>query len=117
MKNAALQCRNSPNNAIRQEWFAHFCWARGNDDEIFGTGFSAFLPHDKRHAKDLRTLTNDEIKSAHQEAYDIVSEFERVLRALPEFSEEEEAIRKAVAKSRQLRESLLVDRDDVKSAE
>jgi len=35
-----------PLNRLRgmRNRFAHFCWARSNDDEIFGTSFSSFLP-------------------------------------------------------------------------
>jgi hypothetical protein len=96
--------------------FAHFCWARDSDDGVFGAKFSAFLPHDRRHEKDLRTLTTDEIKSAHLTAFDIVEQLEMVLRSLPEFSEEE-AVHEAAAKSRQLRERLSGDQNDVDSVE
>jgi hypothetical protein len=69
--------------------FSHFCWARSSDDEIFGTGFSAFLPHDKRHEKDFRVISLDELKAAHKEAWNLVNEIEALIQSIPECPEEE----------------------------
>jgi len=44
--------------------FSHFCWTRSTDEAIFGTGFSAFLPSDKRHKRDVSMLSVAEIRAA-----------------------------------------------------
>ncbi|MDR3716515.1 MAG: hypothetical protein P4L51_27225 [Puia sp.] len=69
--------------------FSHFCWTRQTDEAIFGTSFSAFLPHDKRHEKDYRLLSLDEIKEAHKEAWNLVEEISEVIKSIPEYTEEE----------------------------
>lgn len=69
--------------------FSHFCWARSSDDAIFGTAFSAFLPHDKRHERDFKVISLDEVRKAHQEAWNLVEEISDLLKLIPEHTEEE----------------------------
>lgn len=69
--------------------FSHFCWARSNDEEIFGTAFSAFLPHDKRHEKDFRVVSLDELRTAHKEAWKLVDEISELVQSIPECTEKE----------------------------
>lgn len=80
-----------PLNRLRgmRNRFAHFCWARSNDDEIFGTGFSSFLPGDGRHDKDVRTVTLEELRQAHTDAWNLVKEMDALIAALPKLSEDD----------------------------
>jgi hypothetical protein len=86
-----IDALREPLNRLRgmRNRFSHFCWARSNDDEVFGTGFSAFLPHDKRHEKDFRVISVAELKAAHEEAWKLVDEISALLKSLPECTEEE----------------------------
>ncbi len=68
--------------------FAHFCWFRSNDNEIFGTGFSGFLPSNKNHRKDCITLTLDELRKHHEEAYKLVEGLSNVIEKLSAIDED-----------------------------
>ena len=89
-----LQAINKINPAIdvargMRNRFAHFCWARSSDVEIFGTAFSAALPHQKESERDFRTLSIDELKRAHKTVWDIVEEVTKLLARIPESTEED----------------------------
>jgi hypothetical protein len=69
--------------------FSHFCWARSNDDEIFGTALSAQLPDEKGDVKDFKVITLSAIREAHEEAWKLVEELSSLISSIPEFTEEE----------------------------
>jgi hypothetical protein len=69
--------------------FSHFCWTRSTDEAIFGTGFSGYLPSDKRHQGDVRTLSVSEIRAAHKKAWDFVDDLSMLILAIPETSEDD----------------------------
>lgn len=69
--------------------FSHFCWARTTDEAIFGTGFSGFLPSDKRQKSDERLLSVTEIRAAHKKAWDLVDGLSMFVLAIPATTEED----------------------------
>ena len=68
--------------------FAHFCWTRSTDDEIFGTNLSGGVPSSKKHKKSSITFTVTELSSFHEEAYKLVDELSSLVQSLPEMEEE-----------------------------
>ena len=69
--------------------FAHFCWARSSDDEIFGTGFSSATAGSKRQNKDTVSLKVDELKEFYSQLYEIVCALSIVTESLPQMEEEQ----------------------------
>lgn len=68
--------------------FAHFCWSRSTDEEIFGTNFSAGLPESKKGKKSFITIKNNELKQLYKESYNLVDKINKILEKLPEIEEE-----------------------------
>lgn len=52
--------------------FSHFCWSRSNDEEIFGSGLSGFVPPSKRLDKDSMKVSVSELKEAYRNACQLV---------------------------------------------
>lgn len=73
--------------AIRNK-FAHFCWSRSTDDEIFGTNFSGGTPDSKKHKKSYITYTLSELSSFYSEAYEIVNKLSSLIDSLPTMEED-----------------------------
>lgn len=69
--------------------FSHFCWSRSNDEEIFGSGLSGFVPPNKRLDKDSMEISVSELKGAYRNAYQLVERLSDVIQRLPEIDEEE----------------------------
>jgi len=83
----------NPNSQITQlrstrNKFAHFCWSRSNDDEIFGTNFSGGIPEGKKHRRSFASFTVAELDDFHQKAYAIVDKLSALIQALPSMEEE-----------------------------
>lgn len=68
--------------------FAHFCWARNTDNEIFGTSLSGGVPTSKKHSKSYTTYTIAELANFHQEAYEIVDCLSLLIEHLPKIEED-----------------------------
>lgn len=68
--------------------FAHFCWSRTSDDEIFGTGFSSATGDSKRSIKDSVSFTVEELKEFHAQLYKVVDDLSSVLQLIPEMYED-----------------------------
>lgn len=68
--------------------FAHFCWMRTSDQEMFGTNFSGAPPNDKRHKGSMASLKVSEIRQQHQELFQAVERLQAIVGELPEVSEE-----------------------------
>ncbi|WP_224214422.1 hypothetical protein [Vibrio metschnikovii] len=68
--------------------FAHFCWSRTSDDEIFGTGFSSATCGSKRSTKDCASFTVMELKEFHAQLYKVVDELSGVVQLIPEMYED-----------------------------
>ncbi len=68
--------------------FAHFCWCRSTDDEIFGTRLSGGVPNPKRERSDSVVLSVTELEAFYHDAYSIVDSLEKLLSKLPELKEE-----------------------------
>jgi hypothetical protein len=68
--------------------FAHFCWSRSTDDEIFGTNLSGGVPSNKKHKKSYITFTVAELSSFHKEAYKLVDELSSLVQSLPAMEED-----------------------------
>ncbi|EGR0102298.1 hypothetical protein OC523_007690 [Vibrio vulnificus] len=77
--------------------FAHFCWARTSDNEIFGTGFSSANWDSKRSVKNSASFTVQELKDFHAQLYKIVDEFSYIIEQIPEM--QEDGISKKLGKS------------------
>ncbi len=68
--------------------FAHFCWARSSDEEIFGTNLSGGVPSGKKYKKSYITFTVSELSKFHREAYELVDELSLLVETLPEMKED-----------------------------
>jgi hypothetical protein len=73
---------------VTRNKFAHFCWYRSNDDEIFGTNFSGGVPNRKQDRRGNVTYTVVELEEFHAEVYKIVDELSDIANSLPELEEE-----------------------------
>ncbi len=73
--------------------FSHFCWCRSNDEEIFGTALSGFVPTIKQPNKDSMTISVAELKETHQEVYQFVECLSKVIQKVPETDEGESLTR------------------------
>ena len=69
--------------------FAHFCWSRSNDEEIFGTNFSGGIPDSKKYRRGVVTLNRKEMENLYKETYDLVDKLSEIYESLPEIKEEE----------------------------
>ena len=61
--------------------FAHFCWSRSSDNEIFGTNFS-------NKNNNYITFTVSELTKFYNESYKLVDDLSSVLTLLPVMEEE-----------------------------
>lgn len=77
----------TPLRATRNK-FAHFCWSRSNDEEIFGTNFSGGVPVGSKYKKSFVSFTVAELDELHKKAYAIVDVLSDIIRDLPELEEE-----------------------------
>ena len=68
--------------------FAHFCWMRTSDEEMFGTNFSGASPNDKRHKRSFASMNIAEIRQQHQELFKSVERLQAIVGEIPEVSEE-----------------------------
>ena len=69
--------------------FAHFCWTRSTDEEIFGTNFSAGSPGSKKYRKSDIVITNKELEQLYKESYDLVDKINQLIEKLPEIKEDD----------------------------
>ncbi len=81
------------NNKVRvlrgkRNKFAHFCWTRSNDNEIFGTNLSGGVPNSKKGKKGYITYTVSELAEFYKEAYEIVDKLSQLAEILPEMEED-----------------------------
>jgi len=77
------------NARIHRNKFAHFCWTRSTDEEIFGTNFSAGLPGSKKYRTSDIVITNKELEQLYKESYDLVDRINQLIEKLPEIEEED----------------------------
>jgi hypothetical protein len=84
--------------------FAHFCWCRWDDEQIFGMNFSGGLPGTKKHEKSSIKLKVSEINSLYQEFYEIVERLNQITYKLPEIDEKElfERLARRILKEKRL---------------
>lgn len=68
--------------------FAHFCWMRASDEELFGTSLSGSAPSDKRHKRSFTSLKVGEIRKQHQELFHSVERLRAIAGEIPDVSEE-----------------------------
>mgnify|MGYP005845942389 CR=1 FL=1 len=68
--------------------FAHFCWSRRNDDEIFGTNLSGGIPKGKKYRRSYISYTVTELSDFHKKSYAIVDKLLELMQSLPETEEE-----------------------------
>ncbi|WP_163003965.1 hypothetical protein [Pseudomonas viridiflava] len=67
--------------------FAHFCWSRSSDGEIFGTNLSGGIPEGSKYKKSFASFTVAELANFHQRAYAIVDVLSGIIQHLPEMEE------------------------------
>ncbi|MCF5167492.1 hypothetical protein GIW45_26525 [Pseudomonas congelans] len=77
----------TPLRATRNK-FAHFCWSRSDDEEIFGTNFSGSVPVGSKYKKSFVSFTLTELEELHKKAYAIVDVLADITQTLPELEEE-----------------------------
>lgn len=68
--------------------FAHFCWMRSSDEEMFGTNFSGAAPGDKRHKRSFASLKVVEIRQQYKELFDAVERMQTIAGGIPAVSED-----------------------------
>lgn len=68
--------------------FAHFCWSRSHDGEIFGTNLSGGIPEGKKYRRSFISYTVAELAEFHQKAYAAVDMLLELILSLPEMEEE-----------------------------
>lgn len=68
--------------------FAHFCWMRSSDDEMFGTNFSGAALSDKRQKNSFASLKIAEIRQQHKELFDAVERLQTIAEDIPKISED-----------------------------
>jgi hypothetical protein len=68
--------------------FAHFCWMRTSDNQIFGTSLGGAVPSDKRHKRDNASLRVSEIREQYEDLYSAVQRLQDIIYGLPEIPEE-----------------------------
>ena len=68
---------------------SHFCWCRSNDDEIFGSDLSWFVPPSKRLDKDSMKISVSELRDIYRDAYQLVERLSAVIQKVPETDEDE----------------------------
>lgn len=73
--------------AVRNK-FAHFCWMRRNDEEIFGTCFSGGSWSPKRERRDNIVLKVSELATLIEKAHLLVEQLMNLVEKLPEVTEE-----------------------------
>ena len=64
--------------------FAHYCWSRQTDDEIFGTGFLSKQAKYSKPNEGVIVITNNEIEEMYQNVFILVNDIEGILTNLPE---------------------------------
>lgn len=69
--------------------FAHFCWSRSSDNQVFGTSFSGGLPHSKKHEKSYVKISNTDIQKLYEESYTLVEYLNRIIEKLAEIDEDD----------------------------
>lgn len=77
----------TPLRAARNK-FAHFCWSRSTDEEIFGTNFSGGVPGGNKYKKSFVSFTVSELDELHKKAYAIVDVLSDITQKLPAMEEE-----------------------------
>jgi hypothetical protein len=77
----------TPLRATRNK-FAHFCWSRSSDEEIFGTNFSGGVPVGSKYKKSFVSFTVAELEELHKKAYEIVDVLSDLTQNLPEMEED-----------------------------
>lgn len=68
--------------------FAHFCWSRSSDGEIFGTNLSGGIPKGRKYRNSSVSYTVAELANFHQKAYAMVDVLSELIQSLPEMEEE-----------------------------
>lgn len=77
----------TPLRATRNK-FAHFCWSRRSDEEIFGTNLSGGVPVGNKYKKSFVSYTISELSEFHKKAYAIVDVLSDITQNLPEMEED-----------------------------
>ncbi|MBF9252389.1 hypothetical protein I2I11_03705 [Pontibacter sp. 172403-2] len=80
--------------------FAHYCWTRQTDTEIFGTKLSGAIPKESNPDKDSKIISNEELNKIYNEAYSIVEHLTKLIQELPELKEDIEILKKLKFKNK-----------------
>ncbi|WP_242920510.1 hypothetical protein [Pontibacter liquoris] len=67
----------------KRNQFAHFCWMRSTDDELFGVKFSGRIPITDQKNKDSLKVTIRQLDFLYKECYSIVEELSKIAGELP----------------------------------
>lgn len=68
--------------------FAHFCWVRSNDDEVWGTSFPGGVPSASKDRKAFVKLSTQDLVTLNQRVHTLVERLLTVREKLPEVREE-----------------------------
>jgi len=69
--------------------FAHFCWSRSTDEEVFGTNFSGGGSKGKKYRKSFAVIKNEELDALYVESYGLVDTLSQIIKKLPELEDED----------------------------
>jgi len=91
----SIELCNSINDALSEiekirfirNKFAHYCWSRQTDDNIFGTDFLGKVPKESKPNEGVFEITNIEIESMYKNSYQIVESLSKIIDNIPELSE------------------------------
>lgn len=83
----SLNVKISTLRSLRNK-FAHFCWMRNTDENIFGTSFLGATPKNAKLNKSIASLSNKEISEHNAELYQTIERLYEIISLLPEIQEE-----------------------------
>ena len=70
--------------------FAHYCWSRWDDSQIFGTKLSGKLPKYKKPNLDSITIKNIDLEKEYKKAFRAVEKLNSIIEKIPELEEDKD---------------------------
>lgn len=69
--------------------FAHYLWARWDDERIFGSGLSGKLNKPNKPDKDSKVITVSDLTALYKTAFDIVEDLSKIIQSLTKVEEQD----------------------------
>lgn len=90
LKRVIAACNQASQARGLRNKFAHFCWTRSSDQELFGMRFAGGIPESPKHRKAIATIKVSALQKHGKEAYSLAEEIMKLLNDLPELEEGKE---------------------------